>query len=83
MYDGETCDVTLLCINELINYVIDRFGDNVRTEIADNDHFTAAVKVSVSQTFFAWVFQVAGGIRITGPVTVKEQYRQMLKTAQN
>ena len=83
MYDGETSDVSLLCRNELMNYVIDRFGDDVLTEIADNEHFTAVVKVSVSQTFFAWVFQFAGGIRITGPAAVKEQYRQMLETAQN
>jgi predicted DNA-binding transcriptional regulator YafY len=83
MYDGKTYDVTLLCRNELMNYVIDRFGDDVRTEIADNEHFTALVEVSVSQTFFAWVFQFAGGIRITGPAIVKEQYRQMLKKAQN
>lgn len=83
MYDGETGDVSLLCRNELMNYVIDRFGDDVRTEIADNEHFTAVVKVSVSQTFFAWVFQFAGGIRIMGPAAVKEQYRQMLEAAQN
>ena len=55
------------------------FGDDVRTEIADNDHFAAAVKVSVSQTLSAWAFQFTGGIRITGPATVKEQYRQCLK----
>ena len=83
MYDGETGDVSLLCRNELMNYVIDRFGDDVRTEIADNEHFTAVVEVSVSQTFFAWVFQFAGGIRITGPAAVKDQYRQLLESARN
>ena len=83
MYDGQACDVSLLCRNELMNYVIDRFGDDVRTETYDNEHFTATVEVSVSQTFFAWVFQFAGGIRIIGPVEVKEQYRQMLESAQN
>jgi predicted DNA-binding transcriptional regulator YafY len=66
-----------------MNYVIDRFGDDVWTEITDREHFTAAVEVSVSQTFFAWVFQFAGGIRITEPAVVKEQYRQMLEKAKN
>jgi predicted DNA-binding transcriptional regulator YafY len=83
MYDGETYNVTLLCRNELMNYVIDRFGDDVQTEITDEEHFTAEVDVSVSQTFFAWVFQFAGGIQITGPATVKEKYCQMLEKAQN
>ena len=66
-----------------MKYVIDRFGDDVRTEITDKAHFTATVEVSVGQTFFAWVFQFAGGIRIKGPMAVKEQYRQMLEKAQN
>ena len=38
-----------------MKYVIDRFGDDVRTEITDKAHFTATLEVSVSQTFFAWV----------------------------
>ena len=66
-----------------MKYVIDRFGDDVRTEITDKAHFTATLEVSVSQTFFAWVFQFAGEIRITGPTAVKEQYLQMLQKAQN
>jgi hypothetical protein len=45
--------------------------------------FTAVVEVSVSQTLFAWVFQFAGGIHITAPAAVKEQYWQMLEQAQN
>ena len=83
MYDGESCEVSLLCRNELMKYVIDRFGEAVRTEITNEEHFTVTTEVSVSQTFFAWVFQFAGGIRITGPTAVKEQYRQMLEKAQN
>ena len=82
MYDGKIYKVNLLCENRLMNYVIDRFGEDVDTVIMDEAHFRATVKVSVSQTFFAWVFQFAGGIRITSPASVKDQYRQMLEKAQ-
>ncbi|WP_195377187.1 helix-turn-helix transcriptional regulator [Anaerotruncus rubiinfantis] len=83
MYDGENQKVKLLCRNELMNYVIDRFGEDVPVSKTDRDHFTATVEVSVSQTFFAWVFQFSGGIRIKSPAKVKEQYVQMLENAQN
>ncbi|WP_442950784.1 hypothetical protein [Oribacterium sp. WCC10] len=43
--------------------------------------FRATVKVSVSRTFYAWVFQFAGGIRIAGPEGVREEYMEMLKDA--
>jgi hypothetical protein len=66
-----------------MNYLIDRFGDDIRTVIANKEHFAATVEVSVSQTFFAWVFQFAGEIRIAGPRAVKEQYRQMLEKVQD
>jgi len=83
MFDGKASYVRLRCENKLMNYVIDRFGEDVKTTIVNENQFEAVVKVSVSQTFFACVFQFAGGIRIIEPASVKEQYRQMLEDAQN
>lgn len=81
MYDGEMQTVRLLCENRLMNNVIDQFGDEFSAEIADNEHFTAEVEVSVSQTFYAWVFQFAGAVRIIGPENVLHGYREMLDKA--
>ena len=81
MYDGEMTTVELLCDNDLMNYVIDRFGDEVRTEVVDYKHFRAEAEVSISRTFFAWVFQFSGGVRILGPEKVRKEYRAMLKRA--
>lgn len=81
MYDGEMATVKLLCANHLMNNVVDQFGDEFKAEIADDEHFTAEVEVSVSQTFFAWVFQFAGAIRILSPDSVLNAYRKMLNSA--
>lgn len=81
MYDGTTCQVELLCENRLMNYVVDRFGDDVHTEFAVDDHFVATVEVSVSQTFLARIFQFAGGIKIIGPTEVVAEYQKMLQEA--
>ena len=81
MYDGTVRDVILLCENGMMKHVIDRFGEDVKTEITDEEHFTAFVRVPASPTFFAWVFTFEGGIKITAPDDVAESYRKMLKTA--
>lgn len=83
MFSGTPCEVELLCENRLMNYIVDRFGDEVQTVPADENHFVAVVEVSVSQTFFARIFQFAGGIQIKGPQKVVEEYRQMLQKAVN
>ena len=75
MYDGSTETVTLLCKNDMMNYIIDRFGDDVETAPLDYAHFKAVAKVSVSQTFLGWVFQFNGDIKIIGPVTVVDRYK--------
>lgn len=81
MYDGQKETVTLFCNNDMMNYVIDRFGDEVKTSSVDCEHFEAVAEVSVSQTFFAWVFQFNGDIKIIEPEPVVVKYREMLKNA--
>lgn len=81
MYDGQPQTVTLKCKNEMMKVILDRFGDSVVTKPLDVGHFQAEAEVSVSQTFFGWVFQFCGDIRILAPRQVLEQYREMLEKA--
>jgi len=81
MYDGPVRDVTLACDNGMMKHVIDRFGEDVNTDIVDAEHFIAHVSVPASPTFFAWVFTFGGGIRITAPEDVAESYREMARLA--
>jgi predicted DNA-binding transcriptional regulator YafY len=81
MYDGTKEKVTLLCKNELMNYIVDKFGDEVETSPTDDSHFKAVVEVSVSQTFFAWVFQFNGEVKIANPSADVSRYREMLENA--
>jgi len=81
MYDGHMSDVVLRCKNDMMKHIIDRFGEDVKTEKSDNEHFTAHVHVPVSPTFFAWVFTFGGGIKIDEPEDVRMRYREMAMTA--
>lgn len=81
MYDGKTERVTLMCKNELMNYIVDRFGDDVETMPTNCGHFKATAEVSVSPTFMAWVFQFGGEIKIVSPKSVISRYDEMLRNA--
>jgi predicted DNA-binding transcriptional regulator YafY len=81
MYDGPMQGVTLHCDNPMMKHIIDRFGEGVKTEILDKDHFAAFVRVPASPTFFAWVFTFGGGIKISAPDEVLEAYQNMARAA--
>lgn len=81
MYDGPMLDVVLKCENTLMKTIIDRFGEDVHTEIADTGHFYAKVRVSASKTFYGWVFASDGAIRITAPDEAVKAYHIMLDKA--
>ena len=82
MYDGdlEEQEVILLSENKHMISLIDRFGGEIPVYVVDDQHFRAIVKVIPSYTFFSWVFQFYGGIRIIGPASVKKDYEEMLRT---
>ena len=83
MYDGdaEEEDVVLLSENRHMISLIDRFGTGIRTDKADENHFQAIVKVIPSLTFFSWIFQFNGEIRIIAPGNVRKAYDEMLRNS--
>lgn len=83
MYEGEEYTVTLRCDNSMMKDLIDRFGKDVKTSVLDDKTFLAKVEVSVSQTFFAWVFSYAGKIKIEGPQKVKDAFLRQIKAVQS
>ena len=88
MYDGDVEEqkVTIEAPNRYMLNVIDSFSEDIITEQADEEHLIAIISVRPSATFFAWIFQFEGGIRLLKPDSVNERYQAMLskaKTAPN
>lgn len=79
MYEGTAIPVRLRCRNDLMNALIDQFGEKVPVQPNDDGTFIADVVVGDSPTFYGWVFQFMGGIRILGPQDVVLRYQQMLR----
>lgn len=82
MYDNqEVKKVTLVCCNEVMKGVIDKFGDEITVNKIDSEHFLTRVKVCTSPTFYGWVFQWGGKIRIEAPEEAVEEYKEMARQA--
>lgn len=81
MYGGPEEQVTLVCDMEILDQVIDRFGEQVELKDVWKDRFTVTVPVNLSTTFYAWVFQYVGKMRIQGPEYVREKYAGYLEQA--
>lgn len=82
MYDTEEVrKVTLCCENSVMKGVIDKFGTDIRVKPKNKTHFTTTVQVCTSPTFYGWVFQWGGAVKITAPAETVEEYREMLEKA--
>lgn len=79
MYAGKETRVQLECENYMVGVVIDRFGKDIIIAPVDEDHFRTTVTVAVSSHFLGWIISLGGGIRITGPDSVVEQMKDLIK----
>lgn len=77
MYDGDEVRVKLECRNELMKYVIDRFGMSVETEPSNGETFICYADVRLSPTFYGWVFGFKGGIKILEPEEAVKELKEM------
>ena len=63
----------------MMSTVLDHFGAKIKPKQIDEDHFSFIAEVSLSPTFFAWIFEFGGRIRICGPQNAIDAYRELLE----
>ena len=76
MYYGEKSDVTLSFPKELLDVVVERFGD-IPISSRGTDYLVRPT-VRVSKTFFAWLTTFEGKIKIISPQEVVLQYKDFV-----
>lgn len=81
MFNAEHTDVELLCDNDVIDSIIDRFGENIKITEAATENFKITVNVAISHIFYSWIFGFGGKVKILGPDAVREEYVSMLDKA--
>lgn len=70
MFDGEEQNVKLLCRNDMVGVIIDRFGKDIVIVPEGKEHFTVNIMVAVSKPFFGWIISLGDGVKIVGPENV-------------
>lgn len=81
MFAGEAKDVTLICDNDTMDSMVDRFGEKVETRTLGNGHFQLKAEVADSPVFYAWLFGFGGKVKIKAPKDMQEAYREMVTNA--
>lgn len=79
MYHGEETDVTMVFKKEMMDTVIDRFGEDIPVKIIDDNHFEITTRIAVSPQFFGWIFGLGDNVIIRYPLKVAKQMKDLLK----
>lgn len=78
MYNGERKQIELVCANDLMDAIIDKFGKDVPVLANDMKSFRVLVNTSVGSVFYSWVFGFGGRVSIKAPEEVKAEYAKMV-----
>lgn len=81
MYNGQRKQIELVCSNDVMDAIIDKFGKDVTVLENDMQSFRAVVNTAVGHVFYSWVFGFAGKVTIKSPDDVKKSYATMVKQA--
>ena len=79
MYGGETEEVVLRFDRTLVEPVFDKFGEDTAITLVDELACEATVRVQISPTFFGWLAQFGGKMKIVKPKKVLEWYSKNIK----
>lgn len=81
MYNGEREEVELICDNDVIDAIIDKFGKDVTILENDKQSFRVVVTTSIGSVFYSWIFGFGGKVSINAPDAVKKEYAAMVLQA--
>lgn len=81
MYNGDRKQIELICDNNLMDAIIDKFGKDVTVFANDMKSFRAVVTTSVGPVFYSWIFGFGGKVAIKSPDDVRNAYAHMVKSA--
>lgn len=78
MYGGTPTDVVIEFDNQLIGAVYDKFGEDTQMMRSGENKCIATVKMQISPTFWGWLFQFAGLMKVISPDNVIEEGKRRL-----
>lgn len=84
MFTGENAEIELCCANELIDDILERFGESTPIKIYDENHFIFRAEVELSSGLVSWIMQYGADIKVLSPYqltqAVKEKAKEILSS---
>ena len=78
MYGGEATQVEIRFTYDLINVVIDRFGEEALIRPMDEGHFKLITEVNAGEGFLAWMLQFGEKAQIVYPESLRGKMREKI-----
>jgi len=78
MFVGELCDVEIEADEDMLDEVMDKFGEGIKITHRENDVFRVTVKVQISPPFLGWITVFQGKVRIKSPEHVKAKMEEFV-----
>ena len=81
MYNGHRKEIELICDNDVMDAIIDKFGKEVKVLANDMKSFRVIVNTAVGSVFYSWIFGFAGKVSIKSPEEIRDEYKQLVLDA--
>ncbi len=77
MFSGETEDIKLHCKMDILEQIIDRFGDDARLieDFSDENMFFVRTKAAISDGLISWMMQFEDNIEIIEPQSLRDKMK--------
>lgn len=83
MFSGNEEEIVLDCDTEILEQVIDRFGDKIFIRQSEDNHFKFSHKACISEGLVTWIMQFGDKMRIVAPEHLKKQIINRLEKIKN
>lgn len=79
MFSGDPEEIELVCTGDMLDHILDKFGENVTFLYHDEDQFTIRTEVYISQGLVEWILQFGGRVRVLKPASLYEKTAEGIK----
>ena len=87
MFGGEPATVKLQCKAELLEQILDRFGEDLYIQKCSEESFIFTAKARLSEGLTGWILQFGSGITVLQPASlaaaVTTAAKELLKNYKN
>ncbi|MBP3330488.1 MAG: WYL domain-containing protein [Clostridia bacterium] len=76
MFSGKICEIEIVCKNEMLEDIVDRFGENATIRNEDSNRFYLRAEVALSDGLVSWLMQYRNSVYVRKPEELREHLKE-------